>query len=100
MNARNPLLQETLPMNQQQYGASLGGPILKDRMFYFASAEQRRLDQTGLVTILVPNVNAINARLGTVGYGGPPVQTGIYPNPSIRPICSARSTTGLAGATT
>ncbi len=34
-------------MTQKQYGASMGGPISRDRTFYFANAEQRRLDQNG-----------------------------------------------------
>jgi hypothetical protein len=36
-----------LPMSQQQYGASVGGPIVRDRTFYFANFEQRKLDQSG-----------------------------------------------------
>jgi len=71
----------TLPMNQQQYGASLGGPIVRDRTFYFTNVEGRRLDQTGLTTILPASVTAINAKLAASGYGGSPVATGIYPNP-------------------
>ena len=56
-NAPNALLKDMkapvskLPMSQQQYGASLGGPIFKDRTFYFANVEQRKLDQTGLTTV-------------------------------------------------
>src|SRR5204863_4718120 len=48
LNASNPLLvlqpapsATKLPMNQQQYGASLGGPVLRDRTFYFVNIEQR-----------------------------------------------------------
>ena len=68
-------------MNQAQYGGSVGGPVVADRTFYFANVEQRRLDQTGLTTISDANVAAINARLAAVGYQGPPVATGVYPNP-------------------
>ena len=88
-NAANALSGTTLPMDQQQYGASLGGPIARDRMFYFGNVEQRLLDQTGLVTILPQNVSAINAKLQAVGYPGGEVTTGIYPNP-------VHSTTALA----
>ena len=36
-NARNPISATRLPMRQSQYGASLGGPAVKDRTFYFAN---------------------------------------------------------------
>jgi len=80
-NARNALLDEKLPMNQQQYGASLGGPLRRNRTFYFANFEQRLLDQTGLVTIAQANVPVINAQLAATGYRGAPITTGVYPNP-------------------
>ncbi len=81
LNASNPLLGSTLPMDQQQFGASLGGPIVANRTFYFANVEARRLHQSGLVTIADANAAAINARLTAVGYPGSPVATGVYANP-------------------
>jgi hypothetical protein len=80
-NAANALSGTTLPMNQAQYGASLGGPLAKDRTFFFSNFEQRRLDQTGLVTILPASLAAINAKLTAVGYPGSLIATGEYPNP-------------------
>ena len=80
-NSANALSGTKLPMNQKQYGASVGGPLRRDRTFFFSNVEQRNLDQTGLVTIPQDTVNIINARLATTGYGGMPVSTGIYPNP-------------------
>ena len=81
LNAANPLIGQTLPMNQNQYGLSLSGPIAKDRTFFFANVEQRDLDQSGLTTITDPNVAAINTRLAATGYPGSEVATGVYPNP-------------------
>jgi hypothetical protein len=81
LNAANPLLRATLPMNQVQYGGSVGGPLAADRTFYFANGEQRRLDQRGLTTISEASAAAINARLTATGYGGPLVATGVYRNP-------------------
>ena len=81
LNAPNSLSGTRLPMDQWQYGGSLGGPIARNRTFYFANIEQRRLDQTGLTTISTPSTALINARLAAAGYQGPPVATGTYPNP-------------------
>lgn len=80
-NAANPLSNTKLPSTQAQYGASLGGPVMRDRSFYFANFERRELNQSGLVTIAPADVSAINARLATVGYKGPQIATGLYPNP-------------------
>jgi outer membrane receptor protein involved in Fe transport len=80
-NGENALTRTTLPMDQQQFGASVGGPLVRNRTFYFANAERRLLDQTGITAITAPNVSAINTRLAQVGYQGQPVATGIYPNP-------------------
>ena len=81
LNAANPLSATTLPMNQHQFGGSIGGPVRRDRTFYFFNLEQRLLDQSGLVTIRPENVPIINARLSAVGYPGSPIATGEYPNP-------------------
>ncbi len=80
-NAANALSGTTLPMSQQQFGASLGGPIAKGRTFYFANVEQRLLDSTGLTTIADPSVAIVNARLTAVGYPGSLITTGEFPQP-------------------
>jgi len=81
LNGRNVLSGTRLPMNQQQYGVSLGGPVVRDRTFYFTNVEERRLDQTGLTTISTEAAGAVNARLAAIGYPGLPPISGIYPNP-------------------
>ena len=81
LNASNALSQSTLPLTQAQYGASLGGPILRTRTFYFANFERKQLNQDGIITIAPVSVAAINARLQHTGYPGPVISTGLYPNP-------------------
>ena len=80
-NSPNALSGTKLPMSQQQYGGSLGGPVRKDRTFYFTNIERRNLNQTGFVTVPAEAANLINVRLSAVGYAGAKVSTGIYPNP-------------------
>jgi Carboxypeptidase regulatory-like domain/TonB dependent receptor len=81
LNAANPLNNQVLPLTQAQYGASLSGPIRRDRTFFFANFEARDLNQAGLVTITTANVAAINARLLAIGYPGPQISTGDFRNP-------------------
>ena len=81
LNAANALSHTAPPLTQAQFGASLGGPVVHDRTFYFANFERRELNQSGLITIAPANVAAVNARLAAVGYPGSPIFTGLYPNP-------------------
>jgi len=81
LNAANALSGARLPLTQTQYGASAGGPAVRDRTFYFANFEQRELNQSGLITINPASAGAINAYLATIGYHGSPIATGLYPNP-------------------
>jgi len=80
-NAANALSNTALPLTQAQAGASLGGPIVKNRTFYFSNFEIRDLNQSGLTTISPANVAIINTRLAAIGYPGPEISTGLFPNP-------------------
>lgn len=81
LNANNALSGTKLPLTQSQYGASLGGPLVRNRTFYFANFEQHILNQDGLISIAPANVDAINATLADTGYPGPAIATGFYSNP-------------------
>ena len=78
-DARNPLSPTKDPLTQGQYGASLGGPVSRDRTFFFTNFEQTRLNNAVVITIAPANVAAVNARLDQVGYGGPRISTGVVP---------------------
>src|SRR5689334_3984463 len=66
LNAPNALSGSSLPMGQKQYGGSLGGPIVRNRTFFFGNVEGRRLNQSGLTTIPTVALSTINARLAAV----------------------------------
>lgn len=84
MNADNALSGSKLPLTQGIYGASLGGPLRKNRTFLFGNFEENRLNTDGVITITPTNAAIINARLLATGYQAPllPVGTGsttLYP---------------------
>jgi hypothetical protein len=79
LNASNALSGGELPLTQGQYGASLSGPIRRDRTFFFGNFEQRRLNTDGIIAITPANAEAINARLLFVGYKAPLLAVGTGP---------------------
>ena len=78
-DARNPLAPRKDPLTQAQYGATVGGPLRRDRTFLFANFEQTRRNDSNVITISPAHVAAINDRLDRVGYGGARVETGVVP---------------------
>lgn len=73
--ARNPMApiidgdpDKAPPFTRAQYGATFGGPIKKDRTFFFMSFEQRRRQESGFFTSDV--ARGLTASL-TVGPGTP-----------------------------
>jgi hypothetical protein len=80
-NSANALSNTVLPLTQAQCGASVSGPAVRDRTFYFANFEARALNQSGLITIAPSAVAAINQRLTSTGFPGPLISTGDFPNP-------------------
>lgn len=80
LDARNPLAPHRDPFTQAQYGATFGGPLRRDRTFFFSNFEQTRLNNAVVVTVTPSAAAAINARLDASGYGGPRLSTGIAPS--------------------
>jgi hypothetical protein len=53
-----------------QWGATIGGPIVKNRTFFFAAFERRQRDESGFFTSNV-NGDGVNALTGSVTVGAP-----------------------------
>jgi hypothetical protein len=90
--ARNPFAPvDKPPFTRAQYGATLGGPLHKDRSFFFVAFEQRQRHESGFFTsdvtqglggsVIIPitglgNVTFRNLTAGQVGYIGALLGTG------------------------
>jgi Carboxypeptidase regulatory-like domain/TonB dependent receptor len=79
LNADNALSGSKLPLTQGQYGASLSGPLQRDRSFLFGNFEEQRLNTAGIITIAPANAAQINAHLVAVGYQAPLLTVGTGP---------------------
>jgi hypothetical protein len=68
LDARNYFDTEKLPFHRNQFGASLGGPIVKDRTFIFGDYEGLRssLGVTQVDTVLSPGALAGNLSTGQI----------------------------------
>jgi hypothetical protein len=49
-NASDPIAKKILPFADEQYGATLGGPIKKDKMWYFGSYEGEHQPNTATIS--------------------------------------------------
>ena len=79
LNADNALSGSKLPLTQGQYGASLSGPLQRDRSFLFGNFEEQRLNTAGIITIAPANAAQINAHLVAVSYQAPLLTVGTGP---------------------
>jgi outer membrane receptor protein involved in Fe transport len=70
ISARDPFSAEKPPLSQYQFGAVLGGPIKRDRLFFFSSFERLSVKQSSIVTAQDETVNAA-ARRGFIFRNGP-----------------------------
>jgi Carboxypeptidase regulatory-like domain len=65
LNAADPVAHKVLPFSDQQYGGTFGGPMMKDRLWYFGSYEGERQPSTSTAVSVAAN-NAPFSHAGTL----------------------------------
>ncbi len=69
-NAENPVLHVVEPVKNQQYSTTLGGPIVKDKLHYFANYEYEREPRTSIFNSPYPAFNVNLTGKNTQQKGG------------------------------
>jgi len=92
LNARSDFATSTPKFNLNQFGGSVGGPIRKNRTFFFVDGEQKYQREGIVFTGLVPTTAMINGDFSADPWGNPVsgltivnpnmigAGTGAYPN--------------------
>jgi hypothetical protein len=69
-NSRNRVLNQVEPINNQQYSAALGGPLLRDKLHFFANYEYEREPRTAIWRTPYPSFNVALQGTNTRKMGG------------------------------
>ncbi len=78
--ARNPFAPiADPPFTRTQYGATLGGPLDKDRTFFFFAFEQRRRNESGFFTSDVTQGLNASVTIPALPSALPPTVAGLFP---------------------
>jgi len=98
LDARQPILlptQPKAPYRQNNFGASAGGPIKKNRTFFFADWESYLVGQGQVNQLTVPLASEIAGNFNTVGLGAnPAIVTPVYDPKTTQTVPTSVSSSG------
>src|SRR5437763_1013328 len=83
LNAKNYFSSDTLAYHNHNYGGTVGGPIVKDRTFFFFAFEGQRNKALEPYDVLIPTQGDLAAALPD------------FANPAVNPSCLPLNTAGL-----
>jgi hypothetical protein len=69
-NAENPVLDRVVPIDNQQFAFTLGGPILRDKLHFFGHFEYEREPRTSIWNTPYPRFNVELEGNETIKMGG------------------------------
>jgi hypothetical protein len=98
LNAKNFFSTTTTPYHNHNYGGTLGGPIVKDRLFFFADFEGQRNSSLEPYTVLIPTQGDLAAALANIN--NPAINVNALPvNPAGLALLKYYPCSNGAGAT-
>jgi hypothetical protein len=84
LNAKNFFSTQTTPYHNHNYGGTFGGPLVKNRLFFFSDFEGQRNKSLEPYTVLIPTQGDLACALANVN------------NTALPASCPAINTTGAA----
>ncbi|MEO6327047.1 MAG: TonB-dependent receptor [Thermoanaerobaculia bacterium] len=72
--SKDPLTGEKVPLKDNRFGASLGGPLMKDKTFFYAAYERQSKDTANAVTIADADIALIRSQGFAIENGNVPYQ--------------------------
>ncbi|MBL8115558.1 MAG: TonB-dependent receptor [Acidobacteria bacterium] len=65
----DPLTNVKIPLKDNRFGLNFGGPVVKDKMFFFVAAERTKTDTANAVTIADADIALIRSKGFTIENG-------------------------------